>query len=196
MKATVCVVCGVLAAATVPALADPVSCADGTTSHAGSGACSEHGGVADGRAKARAERKRAPKQSHARTMSMRMRSRGGVLCNDGTRGPAGSNCAHHDGVAGPITIERLDAGATQTSRAANTDFGPGVRCADGSRSAIAGKDACSDHGGVIGARAAEPRVEGSAAARRTQSRRTRTTHPSGSVLCNDGTMSAGRDACV
>jgi hypothetical protein len=198
MKALASVVCGVVIAAAAPAIADPVKCSDGTTDASGSGACAHHGGVVERHAKPRAERPRATKGSQARTMTMRMRSRDGVLCNDGTRATSPKTCVHHDGVAGAISIERLDSNGTQVSGGTTTDFGPGVRCADGSRSLVVGKDACSDRGGVVGAKASEPRLDSGAAARRTQSRprRTRSMHPEGSVLCSDGTMSAQREGCA
>jgi hypothetical protein len=144
-------------------------------------------------------------------MSMRMRSRSGVLCNDGTRAAAGSTCKHHDGVAGKITIEDLDAEGPPTVASPSLILGPGIRCADGTRTLVPGKDACVDHGGPIGAKAAEPRLDPGAAARRTGShtesrrlhrdaaaRRTESRRRSTqAVLCSDGTMSSssGR-ACV
>jgi hypothetical protein len=213
MKALASAVCGILVVAAAPAIADPVKCGDGTTDTSRSGACKSHGGIVDGRAKPRAERPRATKRSQARTMTMRMRSRAPVLCNDGTRAAAGSTCSQHDGVAGKIGIDRLDTEGPRAVASPGLILGPGLRCADGTRTLVPGKDACVDHGGVIGAKAAEPRLDGSATARRSNSdaaarrsnidrdaaaRRTesprRTTGP---VLCNDGTMSgANGRTCV
>ncbi len=109
-----------------------VRCEDGTTSEAGRGACSHHGGVA---AKQRAERERAPKARKAPPRAATVR------CEDGTRSEPGQGaCSHHGGVA------------------QRSDGVGGVRCEDGTLSASTGRGACSGHGGV--ATRAEPEKKG------------------------------------
>jgi len=83
----------------LPAYAKTVSCQDGTTSKAGRGACSHHGGVAS----------TAPTETPATTA-------GTVTCKDGTTSKPGRGaCGHHGGVAqGPPT-------ATATPRRAPTE---------------------------------------------------------------------------
>jgi hypothetical protein len=158
-------------AASVPVAADPVTCADGSTSKAGREACSQQGGVAKRRDMPRAERRRAPKRSQARATSTRTRT----------------------------TPNAYDRATSQ--RKTGFEIGDGVFCADGSRTTATGKKACVHHGGVIGATAAtpEPRIERDPAARtETATRETVTRRGVGSTLCNDGTMSTfvGHGACT
>jgi hypothetical protein len=68
----------------VPAHARTVTCADGTTSESGRGACSQHGGVAAN----------APAPTQTRV------TRGSVVCQDGTTSTAGRGaCSRRGGVA-------------------------------------------------------------------------------------------------
>lgn len=190
------IVCAVLLSPAASATADPVTCADGTTSEAGRGACSRHGGVVGDRAEPRAERPRATKRSQARKTTTRTRTPAGVLCNDGTRSPSSAPgaCSDHGGIAGTIAIERDVPPPRRVARDPVVLPGDGVLCADGTRSLTTGRGACSRHGGVIGAKASqpEPRIEREAAARRSEPRASDTD----SILCNDGTVSPiGRGAC-
>jgi hypothetical protein len=144
-------------AAPTTASGDTVTCADGTTSEAGRGACSHHGGVE--KTRTRAESKAKP------TRVARIR------CNDGTLSQSTGRgvCSRHGGVAddGPINPDRLEpkprtseprerAPMKREARRAEPQGrvrlpAPGlvVRCADGTISLKAGRGACSRHGGVV-----------------------------------------------
>jgi hypothetical protein len=127
--------CIVALAAPAPVYAQTVTCADGTTSEAGRGACSHHGGVA----KTRAPRQAEPKRDTP------TRADRGVRCTDGTYSKATGRgaCSRHGGVAG-----NDDTGSTTV-----------VHCADGSISTATGRGACSHHGGLANEQARTPTTE-------------------------------------
>jgi uncharacterized protein DUF3761 len=122
-----------------------VTCTDGTTSKAGKGACSHHGGVA---------------ASNAAPETAEKPAKGGtVTCKDGTTSNAGRGaCSHHGGVgsadaatpppaAAPSetagTPAKKSSGGTKTAGAAT------AKCKDGTVSHSAHhQGACSHHGGV------------------------------------------------
>lgn len=136
-----------------PAFADdPVRCKDGSTSSAGRGACSHHGGV-DGPATA------APAVVVAEP----------VQCRDGTTSDAAGRgaCSHHGGVgaAQPVAKERrTDAPAREPERRSTTartqapdvtpmpvprEGQPTAKCRDGAISySKHHTGTCSNHGGV------------------------------------------------
>jgi hypothetical protein len=139
-----------------------VRCKDGTTSLAGSGACSEHGGVfgydewsgtkASPATSEALERKRAGAGTAPR-----------VVCSDGTIATAGEGaCAHNGGVERALSESTSQATRTRTSsfnpkaelktpgRTPGTgNDTPTARCGDGSMSyAKHAADACYGHGGV------------------------------------------------
>ena len=157
------VLTGVVAAGAMGAEAT-VNCKDGTTSPAGRGACSHHGGVVKGT---------AAEPSSEPTAKPSASGEGQVTCKDGSTARAGRGaCAHHGGVAkgeaAPTTSPRASqpksssqptAGATSRSpgRTVNTGEHPVsndptgaiARCKDGSYShAKQHSGACSHHGGV------------------------------------------------
>jgi hypothetical protein len=121
-----------------PAYGKTVTCADGTTSKPGRGACSRHGGVAQESAT--------------------------VHCQDGTTSKAGPGaCSHHGGVAGtetpaarmpdsPRATVPTSAGGPNSPRgdeAASSPTGATAKCKDGTYShAAERRGACSNHGGV------------------------------------------------
>jgi hypothetical protein len=124
----------------LPAYGRTVSCADGTTSKSGRGACSRHGGVAQAKESAT------------------------VRCQDGSTSKAGPGaCSHHGGVAGtetptarlpdsPRATVPTSAGAPNGPRgdeAASRPTGATAKCKDGTYSHAAERQgACSNHGGV------------------------------------------------
>jgi len=142
-----------------------VKCKDGTTSKAGRGACSHHGGVAatvpDQSDKAAAPNKRAASDSTQQSE---------VPCNDGTTSKAGRGaCSHHGGVAGTAAqsdAKNAEASRTDDSRQAPTSQAapqgrapaasrqtpagqPTARCKDGTMSYSQHRSGtCSRHGGV------------------------------------------------
>jgi hypothetical protein len=134
-----------LAAAPAAAHAQSVTCADGTTSEAGRGACSHHGGIAKTRA-SEPKREAAPRETSktsARESTRTTTAR--VRCTDGTYSSATGRgaCSRHGGVAG--TTERAD--TREPPRKTDTTATV-VHCADGSISIATGRGACSHHGGV------------------------------------------------
>lgn len=165
-----------LGAASGTAQAQDVTCADGTTSAAGRGACSHHGGIA----KTRAPRRKL--DTHARkTGTVKVDTKvEGVRCNDGTWSEASGRgaCSRHGGIAGldlpkpdqVIKHERReredDVRARHTEADTRTrtpaprrdrswwgderrDDEPLARCRDGTLSyAKHHRGACSNHGGV------------------------------------------------
>lgn len=96
-----------------------MTCADGTTSEAGRGACSHHGGVAKTRAPRKAP-KRAPADDRVRVDRDRADPEATskvpppapalvVRCTDGSVSPKGRGaCSHHGGVASDAIEDRLD----------------------------------------------------------------------------------------
>jgi hypothetical protein len=150
-------------AAPAPAMADTVTCADGTTSQAGRGACSHHGGVK----KARTTKREAPRTTRT-TKPDRVRCEDGTYSDVSGRGA----CSHHGGIAGegPIKLDRFDPfgrdEGTQarvprdepkprkrkTSWWGSDEPRPGeplARCRDGSLSySKHHRGTCSQHGGV------------------------------------------------
>ena len=157
------VLTGVVAAGAIGADAT-VTCKDGTTSAAGRGACSHHGGVAKGT---------TAEPSRESTAKPSASGDGQVVCKDGSTARAGRGaCSHHGGVAkgeaAPSTSPRASqpkrsseptAGATSRSAertrdagehpASNDPTGAIARCKDGSYShAKQHSGACSHHGGV------------------------------------------------
>jgi len=133
----------------LPAYAKTVTCQDGTTSKAGRGACSHHGGVAAAQPAPEAAEKPA----------------GTVTCRDGsTSKPGRGACSHHGGVAeaaatppaaapqSPRATAPTNAGAAKSGEekeAANSPAGATARCKDGTYSHAAHhQGACSHHGGV------------------------------------------------
>jgi len=142
----------------LPAHAKTVTCADGTTSKSGRGACSHHGGVAAAQPKAEEP------------------AAGTVTCKDGTTSKAGRGaCSHHGGVGeeapktppaekhsaatppaaapqAPRATVPTNAGAPKSAgekEAANSPTGATAKCKDGTYSHSAHhQGACSHHGGV------------------------------------------------
>jgi hypothetical protein len=162
--------CIVALAAPTPALAQTVTCGDGTTSEAGRGACSHHGGVAKSRAPRQAEPKRETSPTKRETTkrdTSTTRADKGVRCSDGTYSSATGRgaCSRHGGVADDL--DRADTQRRDTQREPSGDRTDTsstfvVRCADGTMS-VGGRGACSHHGGIASSQA------------RTESRDTRTT---------------------
>jgi hypothetical protein len=171
--------------------ADTVTCADGTMSESGRGACSHHGGVAKTRA--------AQPRSQDRDRSTADRPRAGrdgdliVRCGDGTISIAQGRgaCSHHGGVAARPRVEPTDRQARKTEPARRRSLPDLViRCADGTTSLAAGRGACSHHGGAVG------KVEPDRTNRVDTEAETRVPTPGLVVKCDDGTVSpAGRGAC-
>jgi hypothetical protein len=142
-----------------------VQCQDGTTSKAGRGACSHHGGVAKA---ASAEKTAAAPKAAAESQ----KEPAEVQCKDGTSSKAGRGaCSHHGGVASASAPEaapdRKTATARETSeepQSRSTPQGraaptapqrappagqPTARCKDGSLSYSQHRSGtCSRHGGV------------------------------------------------
>jgi hypothetical protein len=165
LAATLVVILGIGLGA--DARAESVTCADGTQSEAGRGACSHHGGVAKREAPRTRDRPTASTESAKRT----------VRCKDGTLGTVGRGaCSHHGGIAEygestfpvPTRTDR-DTSARRgdtvqrdrptVERRTNTPWWmPGgddatglatARCRDGVLSyARHHRGACSKHGGV------------------------------------------------
>jgi hypothetical protein len=115
-----------------------VTCADGTTSKAGRGACSHHGGVVSAAPAPKAAAKRAT-----------------VTCEDGTTSKPGRGaCSHHGGIAGAgsspeaATPHGTTAGRRPSSASsASSASGATARCEDGTYSHAAHHTgACSHHG--------------------------------------------------
>jgi hypothetical protein len=158
--------------ALVPAMAEAksktktttVECKDGTTSKAGRGACSHHGGVAD-TANEKSQEQTAKPAARATAASQGE----AVECKDGTTSKAGRGaCSHHGGVATnakdeareqPAAPEARDRETTapqgraapRSERATSTPNAgqPTARCKDGTMSyAKQHSGACSHHGGV------------------------------------------------
>ncbi|HEY5927647.1 MAG TPA: DUF3761 domain-containing protein [Kofleriaceae bacterium] len=179
----VCIVAGF--AAPHPVAAQTVTCADGTTSEAGRGACSHHGGVA---------KTRAPREASDAKATRTTRTTRSVRCNDGTRSTSTGRgtCSGHGGIAddGPIQIDRdKSQPRTRTNR--------GVQCSDGTWSTSTGRGTCSGHGGIADGPIAVDRDEPQA--RKRTETRTRNDRPwwgsdeplPGEPLarCMDGTLS-------
>ena len=149
-----------------PKDAAQVECKDGTTSKAGRGACSHHGGVAatvpDEPDKAAAPDKRAASDSTQQSE---------VRCNDGTTSKPGRGaCSHHGGVAATTTqrdAKNAEPSRTDDNRQAPTSQAapqgrapaatpqrtpagqPTARCKDGTMSYSQHRSGtCSRHGGV------------------------------------------------
>jgi hypothetical protein len=125
-----------------------VNCRDGTTSSAGRGACSHHGGV--GTASARANRTETSPSSTPTS------SGEAVTCRDGTTSSAGRGaCSHHGGVEAASTHTATRA---PEPKATERDIPPpppttranaSALCKDGTYSQSAQRSgACSHHGGV------------------------------------------------
>lgn len=92
-----------ISALAVTARADSVVCGDGSTSRAGRGACSHHGGIAP-RAQAHEQEPR-------------------VRCEDGTLSDTGRGaCSHHGGMAKHSPVTRHEAPLPRPDR--NTSFTP------------------------------------------------------------------------
>ena len=93
----------------VPAHARTVTCRDGTTSKAGRGACSHHGGVA----------------SSATETAV---TAGTVTCKDGTTSKAGRGaCTHHGGISeGPPTATAPPAASAPQAPRATVPTNPGA----------------------------------------------------------------------
>lgn len=143
-----------LGAASGTAHAQDVTCADGTTSAAGRGACSHHGGIAKTRA-SRTTREHDRVKVDARVA--------GVRCTDGSWSTTTGRgaCSHHGGVAAPDTTrptdDRVHARRSETdTRTHVPDVDKHarvpapelvVKCADGSV-ALRSRDACAHNGGV------------------------------------------------
>jgi len=157
------------------ARADRVTCADGTMSESGRGACSHHGGVAKTR---KSEPKTAPKKDDASTMSLIVRCQDGSVSVAIGRGA----CSHHGGVAEARQPRTQEPRATQTREPRTTQTReprtqareprterrdtrtktpwwkprdeheagkPMARCRDGSTSySMQHRGTCSHHGGV------------------------------------------------
>ncbi|HEY5944111.1 MAG TPA: DUF3761 domain-containing protein [Kofleriaceae bacterium] len=146
-----------LTGAPATAHAQTVTCADGTSSEAGRGACSHHGGVAKTRAPSK------PHRAPGRTTTERTTTtRGdGVRCSDGTYSSATGRgaCSRHGGVADEPardTTQRRD----RTDRDSDSrDRSIVARCADGSISIATGRGACSHHGGLANEQARTPTTE-------------------------------------
>ena len=150
-------------AAPQPAFAQTVTCADGTTSEAGRGACSHNGGVA---------KTRAPRETSEAKPTRTTKPTRSVRCNDGTRSTSTGRgtCSGHGGIAddGPIQIDREEparktridrdepARTTRIDRDEPKTRTGGVRCKDGTRSTSTGRGTCSGHGGVADTQAREP----------------------------------------
>jgi hypothetical protein len=132
-----------------------VTCTDGTTSKAGRGACSHHGGIA----KAGAASAPAAATNRAPTARGDQDGTGApptVSCKDGTQSKGGRGaCSHHGGVAdaAPNGPSGAPSAAPPQEGAGETQ---GVMCKDGSRSARSGRGACSHHGGIATAGGATP----------------------------------------
>jgi hypothetical protein len=129
------------------AAATTVTCKDGTTSKAGKGACSHHGGVVTPTAAA-PEKTAATKPAKAT-----------VTCNDGTTSKPGKGaCSHHGGVgaapANPPAAIPGNPALPVTAKAkppapSNAPADATALCKDGSYShAQHHRGACSKHRGV------------------------------------------------
>jgi hypothetical protein len=140
-----------------------VQCKDGTTSKAGRGACSHHGGVA-GPVTGSEDSK-----ASAKTASQSAKEAAEVQCKDGTTSKAGRGaCSHHGGIAAASAAdtntrqESRSAPDTQpeaksapqgrapaTSQRAAPAGKPTARCKDGTLSYSQHRSGtCSRHGGV------------------------------------------------
>ena len=130
---------------------ETVDCRDGTTSTAGRGACSHHGGVG-------APTARASTKSETGAESPNASSNGGesVACRDGTTSTAGRGaCSHHGGVdvaPGPSSTTESRTAREIPRPAPPAPGAPAdasARCKDGTYSHTAHRSgACSHHGGV------------------------------------------------
>jgi hypothetical protein len=121
-----------------------VTCADGSGSKGGKGACSHHGGIAKGTAPA---------------------AEAAVTCKDGTSSPHGGRgaCSHHGGVRGtaandngvapPVTERPTPSAPSAPAQHAGPSNSPAgaatAKCKDGSMSfSKHHSGTCSHHGGV------------------------------------------------
>jgi uncharacterized protein DUF3761 len=146
-----------------------VQCKDGTTSKAGRGACSHHGGVAATTSAGDAQdRNTAPVNRSTRESQEESAE---VQCKDGTTSKGGRGaCSHHGGIAGMAPADearnRKPARTEQESQAPHSPAPqartpatapqrappagqPTARCKDGSLSYSQHRSGtCSRHGGV------------------------------------------------
>jgi hypothetical protein len=165
-----------LAAAPTAVYAQSVTCADGTTSEAGRGACSHHGGIAKTRA---SEPKRETSTRKTETSGRKTTTTTRVRCNDGSTSTATGRgaCSRHGGVAGDAdrtssrepSRESTREPTRESTRNADPSTSLVVRCEDGTISIAQGRGACSHHGGV----AADTQAR--TPTRDTRTNRTRTT---------------------
>ena len=149
--------------------AQVVQCKDGTTSKAGRGACSHHGGVAS---ESTADQKTGKAAASAKSAASEASEASEVRCKDGTTSKAGRGaCSHHGGVAANTPREETKqsgpSGSEQSrpqseSRAAPQGRAPATvpqrtpptgqptaRCKDGTLSYSQHRSGtCSRHGGV------------------------------------------------
>jgi hypothetical protein len=158
-----------LAGTSAPAYAQTVTCADGTTSEAGRGACSHHGGIAKTRAPREAEPKRntSARRDTDRRDSARRSTRDKEpsfinRCADGSISIAEGRgaCSHHGGIADPQARTqrqpRRDTRRTDTrvdkpwwGDEGQREGEPMARCVDGTISySRHHRGTCSNHGGV------------------------------------------------
>ena len=131
-----------------------VTCKDGSTSKAGKGACSHHGGVAKEAAGA-ATTSAPPKSEKA---AAKVEDEGAmVTCKDGTSSKAGKGaCSHHGGVQKDMTpgksaeAPRAEPATPSPSAASSkAPSGATARCKDGTFShSKQHSGTCSNHGGV------------------------------------------------
>ena len=137
-----------------------VTCADGSKSVSGRGACTKHGGVA-----------KTKTTKTTKTTTARKSGTETVRCADGTTSVAKRGaCSGHGGVRAERRVEKE---ASKT-----------VRCEDGTTS-VAGRGACSGHGGIRDSRArVERRADTEPIVKRPPIAPSQAT-----ALCKDGTYS-------
>jgi Protein of unknown function (DUF3761) len=142
-----------------------VTCADGSASKGGKGACSHHGGIAKGTPAAEkpAEKKGGPVVQPSQT------TEGAVTCKDGTTSPHGGKraCSHHGGIqkgpandngVAPPTSQKTNSPVPGKGHAESAPSAPPsapqtgaatAKCKDGSMSfSKHHSGTCSHHGGV------------------------------------------------
>jgi hypothetical protein len=152
-----------LGAASGTAHAQDVTCADGTTSAAGRGACSHHGGIAKTRASHTTRDRERTRDRDRVSVDAKVE---GVRCYDGSWSTTTGRgaCSHHGGIAPPYSHAGDDRVHARRSETDTRTHAPTpvpdvdkharvpapelvVKCADGSV-ALRARDACAHNGGV------------------------------------------------